>query len=255
MLGVAVGGLCRFWQYPEFETHQIELCVVEAVTNVVRHAYGEEPGHEVDVRMALGEKLRFEIRDRGRTMPQDCLEASRQLPEIDASHLENLSEGGRGLFLLQAIMEDVRYTSTAGGNCLSMTHLPPRRPAPSSGPVRKDRKEHNELILETYERDEICVVKLLGPRLDARVAVEFKNELLEVIQKGNKRILLDFERVEFLDSSGLGALVACLKRIGKEGDMRLSCLGPAISSLLKLTRLDRIFQIYESEAVALEQYR
>lgn len=108
------------------------------------------------------------------------------------------------------------------------------------------------MTLETYHHDGVCVIKPTGRRLDARVAVEFKNQLVAVIEQGHSSLLIDFGHVEFLDSSGLGAIVACLKKIGKAGDVRLSSLRPGVRSVLELTRLDKILTIYENEAAALE---
>lgn len=119
MLGVAVQSLCRYWEFSELQAYQIELCVMEAVTNVIRHAYGGRPGHPVELSVSLDQNLRFEIRDQGAAMPAGCLEESRQLPASET--LEILPEGGRGLFLLQTIMDHVSYESTPEGNTLILT--------------------------------------------------------------------------------------------------------------------------------------
>jgi len=83
------------------------------------------------------------------------------------------------------------------------------------------------------------------------VAVEFKEDLAKFVKEGNKNILMNLEYVEFVDSSGLGAIVACLKNIGKDGDLKLCSLQPAVKSLVELTRLHRVFQIYPCEADAI----
>jgi len=82
-------------------------------------------------------------------------------------------------------------------------------------------------------------------RLDASVAVQFKEQVGAIIAGGEKRLVLDLERITFIDSSGLGALVALLKRVGSEGHLGLVRVQPAVKRLLAMTRLDRVFTIHD----------
>lgn len=108
------------------------------------------------------------------------------------------------------------------------------------------------MLLENMEKNGILVVKLLEKRLDAHLAVEFKETLARLISEGHRKILLDLETVEFIDSSGLGAIVSALKRIsGENGDLIICSLQDATSSMFKLTRMDKVFSIYTSESEAL----
>ncbi len=98
-------------------------------------------------------------------------------------------------------------------------------------------------------------VEIIAPlvrRLDASVAVVFKQEILSFIQQGKNSILLDFSHVEFIDSSCLGALVSILKTLSGRGDLALCALNGNIQNLFKLTRMDRIFTIGSDRAAALE---
>ncbi len=83
-------------------------------------------------------------------------------------------------------------------------------------------------------------------RLDASVAITFKEKVGKVIAEGEKRLILDLGRIEFVDSSGLGALVALLKRLGNEGTLALAGLRPPVQRLLALTRLDRVFRVADT---------
>lgn len=105
--------------------------------------------------------------------------------------------------------------------------------------------------MENYSRGDIFVVKLRDKRLDAKIASQFKDELAEFVKNGNKNMLINLEFVEFMDSSGLGAIVSCLKNIGNKGKLMLCSLHPAVNSLIQLTRLNKIFQIYENEDKAI----
>ena len=61
------------------------------------------------------------------------------------------------------------------------------------------------------------IIAVPGPRLDAAGAEDFKAALRDEIDGGATQIVLDLSEVEFMDSSGLGALVACLKHMGEQG--------------------------------------
>lgn len=95
--------------------------------------------------------------------------------------------------------------------------------------------------LEILSENGVVIVVPLVRRLDASVALTFKEQVQEVIGQNNKNILLDFSHVDFIDSSCLGALVSILKSLNGKGDMVLCSLNSNIYNLFKLTRMDRIF--------------
>jgi anti-sigma B factor antagonist len=103
----------------------------------------------------------------------------------------------------------------------------------------------------TEERSGFTVLALQEKRLDARAANDFKKLIQSLIGQGHHNLLLDMGKVQFIDSSGLGAMVSSLKALGPDGDLQLCSINPAVQSLLKLTRLDRIFTIHESPERAL----
>ncbi len=92
----------------------------------------------------------------------------------------------------------------------------------------------------------VMVVELLSERLDARVSANFKNQMLEIINRGNNSIVIALDRVEFVDSSGLGAIISSLKTMGSNGEMVISGPKNTVRSLFKLTRMDKVFKIYEN---------
>lgn len=89
-------------------------------------------------------------------------------------------------------------------------------------------------------------------RLDASVALTFKQQVLEVIGQNNKNVLLDFSHVDFIDSSCLGALVSILKSLNGKGELVLCSLNSNIHNLFQLTRMDRIFSIQDNRQDALQ---
>ena len=99
---------------------------------------------------------------------------------------------------------------------------------------------------------DVLVAKVLDSRIVADVAPRFKHQLMDYITEGNRSIVLDMGSVSFIDSSGLGALVSSLKVIGKEGDLVLCGTGGTVTSMFKLTRMDKVFRMFNTteEAIA-----
>lgn len=92
---------------------------------------------------------------------------------------------------------------------------------------------------ERIEPD-IVVVRPTG-HLDLSSSWELEAVLRDALERGDIRLIIDLEGVEFLDSSGLGVLVACLKeaqRVG--GSLRVATAGEQPAMVLRLSNLDRL---------------
>ncbi len=98
-------------------------------------------------------------------------------------------------------------------------------------------------LIDVKLEGEATVVELLTKRLDASVALSFKDSVLGIVKSGRTRLVLDMSAVQFVDSSGLGALVSILKDIDVKGVLTIAEAPPALESLLKLTRMDKVFAI------------
>lgn len=97
---------------------------------------------------------------------------------------------------------------------------------------------------------DVLVAKVLEPRIVADVAPGFKSQLAQYMSTGNRTIVLDLGSVSFMDSSGLGALVSSLKSMGKGGDLVVSGATGSVASMFKLTRMDKVFRMFESSDAA-----
>ncbi len=95
--------------------------------------------------------------------------------------------------------------------------------------------------INTEVRQQIFIVTCEGSRLDASFAQSFFSSMQGFIQKGHMDIVLDLSSVEFVDSTGLGAIVRCLKELDGRGELVLCGVNEMVLSLLKMTRLDDIF--------------
>lgn len=105
--------------------------------------------------------------------------------------------------------------------------------------------------LEQQSIDGQIVVTLKETRLDAAIADQFKSEMMELVQSGQRQLVLDLAAVDFIDSSGLGAVVSILKSVGKDGSLKLCRLQDSVMSIFKLTRMTQVFSIHTSTEAAL----
>jgi anti-sigma B factor antagonist len=95
------------------------------------------------------------------------------------------------------------------------------------------------------------IITVQGARIDAAVAIQFKDSMREVSEDGPPRVLLDLQHVDFIDSSGLGAIVAAMKQLDEGRKLDLCALTPNVDKVFRLTRMDTIFGIYASVEDAL----
>ncbi|MEE2860203.1 MAG: STAS domain-containing protein [Paracoccus sp. (in: a-proteobacteria)] len=86
-------------------------------------------------------------------------------------------------------------------------------------------------------------VKVTEPRIDAAIATPFKDKLREIVVKSRKPVHLDMASVDFMDSSGLGAMIAVRKSLPQNIGMVLCALTPNVERVFRLTRMDSVFDI------------
>lgn len=104
--------------------------------------------------------------------------------------------------------------------------------------------------LQTQTRPKVISVSVLEDRIDAATAIQFKEKMRDATKDGPHRVVLDLARVQFLDSSGLGAIVAVKKLLGADRVLELAGLTPTVEKVFRLTRMDSIFTIHPSLEVA-----
>ena len=81
-------------------------------------------------------------------------------------------------------------------------------------------------------------------RIDASVAIQFKDAMRAASDGGPDHVILDLGKVKFIDSSGLGAIVAAMKHMGKDRKLDLAALTPDVEKVFHLTRMDTVFTIH-----------
>ncbi|MBU2963256.1 STAS domain-containing protein [Citreicella sp. C3M06] len=90
------------------------------------------------------------------------------------------------------------------------------------------------------------IIRVDEGRIDSAVAIQFKDAVRSRVSPDASRVVLDLGEVDFIDSSGLGAIVAAMKALSKDQRLDLAALNPMVDKVFRLTRMDTIFVIHES---------
>ena len=99
--------------------------------------------------------------------------------------------------------------------------------------------------------DGALLVTMNEDRIDAASAIQFKDAMQATIAGAPPRVVIDLSAVKFLDSSGLGAIVAVMKMLAPDRQLELCGLTEHVGKVLRLTRLDQVFTIHQSADDAL----
>ena len=84
---------------------------------------------------------------------------------------------------------------------------------------------------------------------------ELKQKVLEHLEGGDRKFVIDFSNTGYIDSSGLGVLVSLSKKIREQGgELRLSSLNEDLRTLFELTKLDTLFRIADTKEEALDGF-
>lgn len=104
-------------------------------------------------------------------------------------------------------------------------------------------------IIKTELPNAVLKVKADLNRLDSSNAATFKDELFRIIDNGNTKLILDLNDISFIDSSGIGSIVATYKKVKQVGNLIIITKSQSILTMLKLTRLDKVLTIVESDNI------
>lgn len=108
--------------------------------------------------------------------------------------------------------------------------------------------------IKTENIDEIVIVSLNTETLDTNNSKEFKNLMAPIIQN-HSQIVLDLGAMNFVDSSGLGAILSCLRQINaKGGDLKLFGMNNKVRTLFELVRMHRIFEIFNTKEAVIKAF-
>jgi anti-sigma B factor antagonist len=108
-----------------------------------------------------------------------------------------------------------------------------------------------ELGIDVRTVNSHAVVDVKG-EIDVYTAPKLREQLIELVSDGSYHIVVDLEKVDFLDSTGLGVLVGGLKRVrSHDGSLQLVCTQEKILKIFRITGLTKVFPIHSSVADAI----
>ena len=103
------------------------------------------------------------------------------------------------------------------------------------------------------EHDDVMICCIKG-EINIDTVSELKNVFKGILDKNYRKVLLNFDEVEYIDSLGIAALIELAKSLGEmQGVMLLSNLSPNIRPIFGITKLERVFHIYDTEEDALRR--
>jgi anti-sigma B factor antagonist len=103
-----------------------------------------------------------------------------------------------------------------------------------------------DLDLNVHKDGDHSVLEVAG-EIDVYTAPKLREQLIELVSDGSYHIVVDLEKVDFLDSTGLGVLVGGLKRVrNHDGTLRLVCTQEKILKIFRITGLTKVFPIHSS---------
>lgn len=110
------------------------------------------------------------------------------------------------------------------------------------------------LKIQIEEDQGVAVTRLEG-RLDAASAPVLERKLVEQVENGKLKILLDFAKVDYLSSAGMRLLLSMTKRLkGEGGGLHCCSVSEEVMEIIKMAGFERIIQIFPTEAEALQGF-
>jgi len=224
------------------------LAVGELCANSIEHAYEGRGGHPIHVSLrGFEDRLVIEVEDFGR-----AFDAGRYVePDLDA-----LPDHGLGIHLVRRIADsvsiDVRRERGTRWTLVKFRpgHGPADRTIADDGGAPPARSGE-AMDIEVTRSAAITVVVPRGD-LDMAAADGMKRTLATLVDEGALKVLVDLAHVGYIDSSGMGALVAALKHARTAGgDLRLCALQDDVRAIFEMTRLIKALTIHGTRGEAL----
>jgi anti-sigma B factor antagonist len=100
----------------------------------------------------------------------------------------------------------------------------------------------------------VTVAEIPVKELDAGNAGDLKVAMAPILES-NTKVVVDFNRMQFIDSSGLGVMLSCLRQVSaKGGDLKLCCMTRQVRAAFELVRMHRIFDIFDTREEAVHAF-
>lgn len=111
------------------------------------------------------------------------------------------------------------------------------------------------MILESAQKNNVTIIRVLAQRLDSLAAPSLKTEFLRLLEENKYDILVDLAQVEYADSSGLGAILFGIRQADAAGGaVKVVNLQPRVLSLIKIAKLEDVIEAYDNEDEAIASF-
>jgi anti-anti-sigma factor len=226
---------------------------VQALNEIADNAVEALPHVEGKIEVHVSQKggtLFIEIRDNGVGISEE------DLPYVFDPFFTTKAVGvGMGLCRAKRIIAEhngnLRIESAPGRGTKVQIQTPQ---SVSSSFITKGERIMEIAIAEEII-NEVTVLKLKG-RLDATSAGDLKDRVKALTKAGQVSLVIDMADVDFVDSTGLGSLVGCLRSVNQlAGDMRIAALQDRVRAVFELIRLHHIFQIFDNANAAANSFQ
>ncbi len=109
--------------------------------------------------------------------------------------------------------------------------------------------------LDMHEARGVTVLALQGRITMGEGDIALREAVSDLLETGTRNILIDLGKVTFIDSFGIGQLIGCFVTVTNQGGLLKLCeLSSRMSSILQITKLNTVFEVYPSEAEAMDSF-
>lgn len=212
--------------YCENAAFAIKLALEEAMTNAFRHGNKYDPSKSIVIRYEVTkDQARIEVIDEGEGFNEKDVPDPTQDGYIARPH-------GRGIMLMRSYLDEVVFNEKGNAVCLVKLNRP--------------------IVIDVDRREGVAIVRLAGS-CTMNVASQLVDCLATLASESVPLIILEMSALDFIESTGLGAIVAAYlscRRYG--GEVRLVSPESSILKLLEITRLTQLFRVFESVEDAID---
>jgi len=111
------------------------------------------------------------------------------------------------------------------------------------------------MALKTEKKGDVLIIFLQG-RLDVHKSLEVEQEINELIEKGEKKLLFNLKELSYLSSSGLRVFIATLRKLKEiNGVLKITEIQSNVAKIFKIVEFDDIFEMYPNPESALESFK
>jgi len=217
----------------------LKLAINEVFCNIVKHGYRGESGHQILIKGEYtAEGVALEISDQGISFdPSDS-----ETPNFSGDQ-----DSGFGLYIIKDIADSITYQkkeSEQGWNHLRIFK-------------RYIDREEKMKFSHFTDDDQVLVVTFNHENLDAKKSTTFKKSIIDLVtEKNQQNVVFDLDRLQFIDSSGLGTFLSVLRVLNMQGgDLKLANMQKPIRTMFEIVRMHKLFEIYNSTEDAVHSFQ